>query len=166
MALRSAVLMLLRERRWDDVTIAAICRAAGISRSTFYQHFTDKNALVKSLFADFAARSAKPRVPASSRMPYPFLHAVLEHVHEQQDVFRALLGRRGSMAIRDAFLDLLVSLFAGVDPVPGDAAAEIRSRMLAGSFLELAGWWVTDGRALSLEEVERLFVTHAPGYRR
>lgn len=45
-ALLRAILDLLREGAGDHLTISAICERAGVSRPTFYQHFSSPHALL------------------------------------------------------------------------------------------------------------------------
>ncbi len=39
--LRSALLMVLEKKRIEDLSIAEVCRAAGVNRNTFYSHYDD-----------------------------------------------------------------------------------------------------------------------------
>lgn len=41
-ALAESMRMLLRAKRFDDISIMEICERAGVSRRTFYRHFVDK----------------------------------------------------------------------------------------------------------------------------
>lgn len=46
-ALKSALLSLLSQRRFDKITVNDLCEEAVISRTAFYDHFEDKYALLK-----------------------------------------------------------------------------------------------------------------------
>ena len=39
--IESAYLSLMREKKWDRISVIELCRAAGITRGTFYQYFDD-----------------------------------------------------------------------------------------------------------------------------
>ena len=59
--LHEAMIALAGERSIDDITIADITARAGVNRSTFYQHFSDKGALLADALeaaADVAAGGA------------------------------------------------------------------------------------------------------------
>lgn len=42
LALRSAFMFLLEEKRFEDITVNELCNRAMIRRTTFYKHFADK----------------------------------------------------------------------------------------------------------------------------
>lgn len=44
----NAIIRLLKVSSWQDITIERICREAGINRSTFYKHYTNKADLLES----------------------------------------------------------------------------------------------------------------------
>ena len=48
--LRGAVLDLLRIRSWGDITVADVVAHARCSRSTFYAHYDDLDALLADAF--------------------------------------------------------------------------------------------------------------------
>ena len=47
-ALHQALIRLIVERGYDEITVADIADAADTGRSTFYAHFTDKDDLLRS----------------------------------------------------------------------------------------------------------------------
>jgi AcrR family transcriptional regulator len=49
----SALVRLLDRKSFDDITVGDISRESGVHRSTFYQHFTDKEAVVSAVQRDF-----------------------------------------------------------------------------------------------------------------
>lgn len=49
----NALLLLLEKNRFEKITVAQIIEEAGINRSTFYQHFSDKYEIVERLQAKY-----------------------------------------------------------------------------------------------------------------
>lgn len=49
----NALLFLLEKNRFEKITVAQIIEEAGINRSTFYQHFSDKYEIVERLQAKY-----------------------------------------------------------------------------------------------------------------
>jgi AcrR family transcriptional regulator len=95
-ALRGALLGLMVERGWGAIDIQSLCERANIGRSTFYLHFPNKEELLKGSFGDLRTAlrdQAKQRAPESTDQ-LAFVGGLIEHVHQQQLVFRAMLGRR------------------------------------------------------------------------
>lgn len=58
--IKDALLALLSRQRWGDVSVSALCREAGVTRTTFYRHFPNLTSVVDELVDDAfdASRSA------------------------------------------------------------------------------------------------------------
>ena len=54
-AIRRTFFELLEEKDFDKISVREICQRADINRSTFYRHYDDINALMKSIEAEFVA---------------------------------------------------------------------------------------------------------------
>ena len=91
--IRSAFIELLKEKRFADITVQDIADRAMISRSTFYDHYTDKYLLLEQLYQEtverfmqmatvyFAPRShAEKRAMAGEVLDYVLGDAELIHV--------------------------------------------------------------------------------------
>jgi AcrR family transcriptional regulator len=97
-ALQHAALELAREDRFDDATVAEITDAAGVNRSSFYQHYDDRDTLLADAIeaAEIEAvgdHGTPTEVPA--QLP-PSMIASLRHFETDADLYRRLLGERGS----------------------------------------------------------------------
>ncbi len=98
--LHEAMIALAGERSIDDITIADITARAGVNRSTFYQHFSDKGALLADALeaaADVAAGALREMGPADPGDPMPpALLTYLEHIRDHAALYRRVLGDHGS----------------------------------------------------------------------
>jgi AcrR family transcriptional regulator len=69
-ALHQALMRLIVERGYEQVTVADIAEAANVGRSTFYAHFTDKDDLLRSAAGNLRAiviEEHRPRRPSQAR---------------------------------------------------------------------------------------------------
>lgn len=161
-ALRDALLALLPEVGWDGIDVAMLCARADVGRSTFYLHYTDKTALLRGAFEDLQVHLMSSIDAATQGSRFPFLPGLLAHVHEQREVFRALLGRRSGQVVQDHFRDLLVALFSGSVRAPRKAvSADARAHMLAGGLFQLLVWWLGASRPDGPDDIEALFLGFA-----
>jgi AcrR family transcriptional regulator len=158
-ALRDALLDLMVERDYETVTVQDITQRADVGRSTFYNHFTDKDALLRESLADL--RTIVTR--AGTGRPLAFSLPLLRHVHEQQRLARALLGG-GRTAVWRRVEEALVELVRGELGAAGHVPVEATARYVVGAHLALMEWWLASRPDLAPEEVDRIVHTLvAPG---
>lgn len=86
-AIFDALIRLVFERRYDAIRTADVIEAAGVGRSTFYEHFRNKDevlvAVIEPVFIPLAAA-------ASGRSSRAAIKAMLEHVWPQRALARML----------------------------------------------------------------------------
>ncbi len=164
-ALREALIALLLERGWDGFSVRDVCDRADVGRSTFYLHFADKEDLLISGFQQLRTALRQQLQPAAgSGRPLAFARGLIEHIHDSQRMFRALLGKRSGYVVLRRFRELLIDLVredlsAIGRPGPAREAAVL---FIAGGFLELLTAWFENPRATpALADMERLLVNTA-----
>jgi AcrR family transcriptional regulator len=160
-ALRTALMTLMVERGWDAIDVQALCDRADIGRSTFYQHYSNKEELLKQSFAGLRDALLAHATHDNADSPLGFVPALLAHGHEFQEVFRALIGRRSGHYVQDRFRELLAELVQA-DLVSDRQnlrgwQAEARTHYIAGALFELLVWWLASNRPHRPEEVQMLF---------
>jgi AcrR family transcriptional regulator len=140
--LHEALIELIHERGWDAITVQDVCERADVGRSTFYVHFADKEELLVSGFGKLREhlRHAAAVDPAK---PLAFAQALLEHTHEYEPIYRALLGRRTAQVVYRAWIDVVTELLeADLDKlVRASALRSAAVRYLGGAMWELLSWW-------------------------
>ena len=154
--LHEALVALTLERGWDRVTVQAVCERARVGRSTFYEHFADKeDALVGGLEHVRDDLRARPRVAA-----FGFVAGLLDHADESRRLFRAVIGKRSGLAVQRRFREIVLELVDEELRAQGLAARALpaTSRFLAGALVELLFAWVDAREAAPAASVERDFV--------
>jgi AcrR family transcriptional regulator len=158
-ALREALVQLIRERGWDNVSVRDVCERADIGRSTFYVHFADKEELLVTGFSDLRTTLRAHLEPAKGE-PLGFSMALLEHAREYKELYRALVGRRTAAAVQEGFLGVVRELVtddlvrAGMSPnaVPGIAVSYV-----AGAFWHVLVWWLDQRSPPPASDVAAMF---------
>lgn len=160
-ALRNALLALMVERGWDAIDIQSLCARANIGRSTFYLHYANKEALLQGSFGDLrdTLRAHGRQRSRAAPEQLAFVGGLIEHVHEQQQVFRALLGRRSGQYVQDRFRELLVDLVDDERPsgVRRSWQAQAVPNYLGGALFQLLVWWLGERRPQRPQDIEALF---------
>jgi AcrR family transcriptional regulator len=158
-ALRAAMITLLEERGWDDINIQDLCELANVGRSTFYLHFQNKEELLVGGFDDLRAwvrmQAAQRKTEADAM---PFVRGLIEHVYEQRNLFRSIIGKRSGHVVQKRFREMVCRLVEeeGVSPHAG-WKQKAGARYIAGALVELLAWWVDSGKGHTADEIEEFF---------
>jgi len=162
--LGAALVKLMQERPFDEITVQHVLDRAGVSRSTFYTHYSDKNDLFMGDVEDFwqgMATLLSRRGEASNRVAP--VRELFAHIAEMHEFYGSLVA---SGKIHDV-LELGQGHFArGIEQrlaelLPADATAPLlrtaRAQALAGALLALMSWWIGRGTSSSPEQMDDLY---------
>ena len=149
-SLQEALLDLARERELDDISIADIAERAGVNRSSFYQHYADKDTLLADAIDAVAEeagadlpefREVTPEAPA-------ILVAYLRHIEQNAAIYARVFGDHGSPValarLRSRIQGIAAAavatapLMMDVDDIPAD----VRAAGLTGSVLGVLDAWL------------------------
>lgn len=162
--LGDALVALIQEKPFDAITVQEVLDRAGVSRSTFYVHYRDKDDLFLSdadEFLEVMTTMLSRRKEKSERVAP--VQEFFEHVVHAQQIYKALIEAN---RIHD-FLELAQGHFArgieqrlkelpraqGVAPASRAATAYT----LAGALLSLLKWWIDHGRPTTPEQMDETF---------
>ena len=118
-ALRCAFITLLQEQGFDAVTINDLCARAGINRTTFYNHFKDKDQLLSYFEQDVLKRleAFQPRIASLgvaelfacslTKRPPRALIDLFSLLGSEGDLLHALLGDGGDPAFARALNEVV-----------------------------------------------------------
>ena len=159
--LGDALVALMLEKSFEDITVQDLLDRAGVGRSTFYVHYRDKDDLFLSDVEDFFENcsTALKRQGASPKRLLP-VKEFFTHVREAHEFYAALL-RSGKVndvhALGRGFfarsIDERLRMAGLEEPVQRSAQANA----LAGSFFSLLDWWVDKGMKADPQEMDELF---------
>ena len=161
--IRSAMLDLLFERRYDEILVQDILDRANIGRSTFYTHYFDKEDVLGSIANEqLEVLSQQPSQREAGQGIIPSLE-VFQHVHQNRQYFRAMLRGRAREALWDA---AQAALSRTIEQALAASLAEkhalpvpltVVSQYLAGAFLNLLKWWLEAELPYSPEQMDEMF---------
>lgn len=103
-ALRGALVGLILDKGYEDISVQDIVERANIGRSTFYMHYSGKDAVFSDSFRALehslkAALDQGGAACTAGQMRYTGL--LFAHVDANRHLYRALAGQRGGMLAAD-----------------------------------------------------------------
>jgi AcrR family transcriptional regulator len=149
-ALQQALLELAHERPIDELTIADIADRAGVNRSSYYQHYADRDALLADALDaafDAAGTGLVDDDLEPTGLPPGGMTRFLEHFAEYADIYRWALGPRGSALVTARVRGRIAGLVReGVVATHShafdDMPLEVASAGMAGSIVGVVGAWL------------------------
>ena len=160
--LTHAMVDLVTEKRFDEITVQNLIDRADVGRSTFYSHFRDKEDLFQQnweSFLDFCAQQIDwSKAGKESFMPVRFLFS---HLQEVQPFYQGLVRSRKSEAMfktgveyfRDRIADTLKAQLKQQPSLP----LPILSNYLATELFGLLRWWLDQRMPYSPAQMDQIF---------
>lgn len=163
--LHRALLDLIAEKGYPQITVQDILDRADVGRSTFYTHYRDKEDLLRSGMADFTAAAAAEIERGGGKLTgllRPLL-VVFWHVEGHRPMWQPL-ARHGGLDLglqimREFTVDLLRAHLPAEfpawrgDPIQLEAAVQYTTGALTG----LITWWVADDIRYTADEAYAIF---------
>ena len=155
-SLREALFALTRERSLDEISVSDIADRAGVNRSTYYQHYSDKDTLLVEALDAVLDDTISAEDELSEDSGQRILLSYLRHVAEHAELYRAMLGAQGSAAVQVGMQQRVQAIIVGVfereegEPFTG-LPRRVGAAAVAGSGVAvIRAWLETD----SLPDVE------------
>jgi AcrR family transcriptional regulator len=175
-ALVSALLKLLEQRPFDQITIRDLVAEAGIGYTTFFRHHATKEELLDAIAAEQIRCLFNLVLPAQDAYD---LHAgstaLFTYVNAHRPLWSTLLTGGAAETVRAEFQrkarDFAVAWRSPDEWVP----AELGSALIVGGTLDLLAWWLRQSQPLPIKRIveihERLvsspvIAANAPGSKR
>ncbi len=159
-ALREALVALIHERGWEELSVQDVCDRADVGRSTFYLHFADKEDLLSGAFHHLRrALRTDLSAPGDAARPLGFTAAMIRHAYENQRLFRAVVGKRSGHLVQRKFREAVLALVKedvsalGMSPHRRDAF----TAFAGGAFLELLTWALEERSPPAPDALDALF---------
>jgi AcrR family transcriptional regulator len=145
-ALWQALFGLLQSHDWDQINVQMICKAADVSRSTFYTHYPTKQDLLDAGFALGAAEFTAQIMaipPDHSRLPT--LDWLLDHVVASSGFMRRIAGSSASHAIWSRFRATTTDQLRKDLVRKSVTASDAEMTFIAGGIFACIEAWVATG---------------------
>lgn len=97
--LRSALLSLIPQKGYDDITVQDITEYATLNRSTFYLHYNDKDHLMQTMIEDVFTEledipRQKPQQETNVRYIERIYTHLFQHVYKHKEFYKVMFQER------------------------------------------------------------------------
>ena len=179
-ALRNALLELVKEKKYDDISVEEITQHANLGRATFYLHYKDKEDLLVDEFNAIVNERARTisDIPFSAWLPaldpdnaaenkpaIPLLMA-FQHVNNHADLYRILLKSEKSDRTLERIRKIISQAISEFmqkklenDPIPilFEVPIDLLAAYFSGALLSCVDWWFEQELSYTPEEMTRMF---------
>lgn len=171
--LTQALVELMEERPFQELSVTDICRRAMVHRTTFYAHFNDKQELLHYLMVQVERECIAACVPQDAPTPRQFFltaaRNALAFFETRKGLYRACMASGADTQTRlleDAAAEELARRLSQPpfpDALPG-MDPRIAARFYVGAMLSLVRWWLLSPdpvpEAVLLDHLDR-FIPHS-----
>ena len=161
--LRSALLELLKEKRYQEISVQDIIERADVARSTFYMHYLDKDDLLTGDQGIFAENLGQQLIAHASENHAPLYssRAWFYHIQAQVPILKVIA--------KDPAMDLAMKTLRGIIhrsmeagmhahfPVEASVPASLIVDYLTDTLMSLIQWWFKDGMKYTPEQMDEMF---------
>jgi len=151
-----AMMRLIQEKPYSQISVSELCKTAGVSRQTFYSLFTSReNVVVFTLQAQSSCCLEPPR--ASGDTLRCLCRACSEYLVRNRRLIRLLVENRIDYLLQDSFEEALradAGLFGGADP----CLKRYAPGFYAGGITCVARQYALEGCAAGPDQLEALFM--------
>ena len=161
--LREALIELIEERDFESLTVGEITERAMVSRAAFYRNYQDKYDLVEKIFEEAMSALLQAVGDLGREHPSEVWVTFFEHIAQNERLYRALLGRKGSpWFVRKMRADLaLLIKERGRLPHGTDVSSrafhtfsdEFVPDLVSTMFVEAITWWLEQDRPYTPKEI-------------
>lgn len=160
--IRKALLVQLRSRPLQKVTVKQLCETAGVNRSTFYHHYGSPHDVLRDMsrcFLEDIERTLRTADPSDMEATASRVEMVLQYAEENLELSRILVNNKYDPDYPVKLLslprisELLENRTSGMDPGEKNAAI---SFVIYGAFKLLEDWINEEDRLSPGEETYRI----------
>jgi AcrR family transcriptional regulator len=162
-ALIHALLDLIQEQHYDQISVQEIVDHANVGRSTFYAHYENKDDLLNSGF-EHLLESLVQWIKLDDEGQLTFDTSMLfRHAHGHYEIYRTLIWGTGfKLLIEDGHAALSEKIEARLRIILPTQKVEslplpVLSYAIAGTLLALLKWWLDNKMPYPPEKMDEVF---------
>jgi len=161
--LRDTLLTLLKEKRFDDISVQDIIERADMARSTFYVHYMDKDDLLTGRHGIFAENLSQQLTTHAGDASAFSSRVWFYHIQAQGDILK-VIAKDSAMelamkTLRGIILDSVQHGMQAHTQIGSDSNVPLPLIVdyLADTMMTLIKWWAKDDMKKTPEQMDAIF---------
>lgn len=153
-----AMLELLQEKPYSNITITEICDKAGLVRKTFYRHFTSKESVLIAII-DLMFEEFYEYIKAQNFGPYEMPFVYFTHWKKHKDFLNILIQNQLFALLNDQYvhyLEVMDHLVGTRREYQNEIEKEYMRTMMAGGLWSILKKWMIRGCIETPEEMAKM----------
>jgi AcrR family transcriptional regulator len=153
-ALRGALLVLLEQKPFDQITIRDIAAQSGTGYATFFRHYHDKGALLNDLAADQIGALLNLALPVLQQTDSSAAARMLcAYVDARRKLWSALLTGGAAGILREEFVRQAGRLAVARSEPGSWLPNDLRVIFGVSATVEILAWWLKSRNDIPIEQV-------------
>ncbi len=144
-AIFDALLSLMKEKKFEKVTINEIANIANVNRGTIYFHYLDKYDLLRK-FIDSHLENIF--VDCNSDTPKNLMLKTFNYLYENKDIFIVLLNEKENSFFRNRLLEATLESLEIQNKlnnkITSKSQNEFKNYFFASAFVGIVEWWINN----------------------
>ena len=159
---------LIQKNAYADISVQDIIDEANVGRSTFYEHFSTKDELLRQKCTDLFEHIFAPSGTEKTHYFSPsasfrqMTTHILYHLLDDKETVKGILsGESGEMFLRHfrRYVSRLTDTIDASRLARNDVPESFVHNHIAGSFIEMVRWWADRDFSDAPEDVTRYFAS-------
>lgn len=156
-AIKNALIELMTEKSFDDITIQDISDKANVNRGTIYLHYTDKYDLLDKLMEEHINKLRETSEWACEEEWIDATLIFFEYIERNYLFFSTMLASKGAPSFRSKFLEFLIEEFKDeVDKGKNQGLSEdVIVKFAANAYVGVLESWLKEGMSSPPESIAK-----------
>jgi AcrR family transcriptional regulator len=169
--LRDALIELIPEKGYNDITVKDITERATLNRATFYLHYHDKDELLEKGFDEiWNELTSKNPLPVEEDGALALngtritVMTDFEHLEKYDEFYRVMLGKKGAAEFTHRLVEHVYETTASrLEGIRGDLPSgpvpiDLVLKFIASAYVGIIQWWLENDKPYSPEEMASFFI--------
>lgn len=152
---------LLERKQYDEITVALICKNAGIHRTLFYAYYSDKDEIYNIVlirYLEHVADEVKKSGDYNNDFTFfrEIISKILELVYKKKDLFIDIFSDDGSKKLFNNFYEATVTSFFNLTDylnLSKENGKDIIAYFYAGAVISCIKWWIKNDFKMPIKDL-------------